>query len=267
MLESNAGTRRIYDQINDSFKGVYKAYQRGDYDSSRVQTLYGLVKPNAARLADRIGEYSAGLEYSSLVLFSASSLEFRIQENRGTGGILERITARPRVARLGDLVEFYHYLAGITTMDGEPKPTHGFANPKPTLLDLTVADYFYQRGLKTFSKFLTGWVPVEAYRRLAISNSSDETSNVHSEVKEDNVYAEAFMNATKTIALLAWHDFSKRTDIADYERAIALQKVEAYKAEIAEDKEQGEFDSGLVRHPERRSLPSLIGKIPFSPEE
>jgi hypothetical protein len=192
--------------------------------------------------------------------------EFRGELQDPKQGLLR---TKPSLAKLGDLVGFYHFMAGITTEGTEP--THGFSHRKPTFRMMEIADYFYQQGVEISKVFSHEWFIAEGNRRRTRVHgvSPEDQTKVRSIATqgmiEDVTHLRAFVNGTKAIALSAWQDFSERAEISDTERKFALNKVDFYRVVIVNDIRRGEFDEGLAEDPTSRPSPSLIGKIQFFP--
>lgn len=260
-IEARSGD---YSEVDCAFNDVHATYKRGRYSSSQVQELYDLIAPNAEAVPFFSNLQSLRSETESMILFSVGSKEFGLQ--RGKRGILDRLSRNPKSSQISDYIGFYHHLAGITVMGGEPEPTHGFAKENPTVTDMVTADYFYRRGLDMFSRFLGKWIPSEHDRRFAKTDHSENADiNVTYGLNEDMTSMQAFVNGTKAIVLSAWQTFSERTDIDPEERAFAMDKAMTYEDEIDIDKEFDEFDEGLVKDSANRPSPSAIGTLHFFP--
>jgi hypothetical protein len=215
--------QRVEGLTSQLFKDIHASYNRGAADSSMVNAFYGLV---------------IGRTEGNVSIYSGS---FSVQDFLGDYGAFWQnprqgiIGAEVSAAKLGELVGFYHFIAGITT-EGQD-PIHGFSHPNPNFKMMEIADYFYQQGNRIFGRF---------------------THENYLEEGELN-HSKAFINGTKAIVLSAWQVFLERDDISSTEKKIAVNRIADYKVSIASDKRRGEFDEGLAQDPDSRPSPSAIG--------
>jgi len=204
-------------------------------------------------------------EGEKAVYLSSGSTEAFLWDFRENGqdpkqGLLR---TKPSLAKLGDLVGFYHFMAGITT-EGT-KPTHGFSHRKPTLRMMEIADFFYQQGNQIYKRFSHEWFIEEGNRRrskthgTSIEDQAVVRGNATRGMIRDLTHMNAFVNGTETIVASAWQSFSERTDIADSERQFAVDQAAVYREDIEGDLAWGEFDEGLAEDPASRPSPSVIG--------